>query len=464
MQQTSKYIKLSFLGFALLLLGLSWVSFQQVYVNQTNTNAVEHTQKVLLISEEFISNMKDIETGQRGFLLTKNRVFLEPLNTGQKDALANLDSLDVLVKDNAVQKRCLVKIKELSINKIKALTDNISLIEKGKTIDMSTLEYGKKTMDSLRTRVITFQKNERDLLSIRTNSKNYGLSLMPIYQVLLSFASLVLLGISYYFVNTELKRRFLTEKTLEKKVEELNRSNAELEQFAYVASHDLQEPLRKIRAFSDKLQLKQKELLTNDGQETLSKIASSAARMQTLIDDLLNFSRMVNHKSQQIEEVSLNVLVNDVLEELSVEIHQKNANIEVENLPYLKGYGFQIRQLFLNLISNSLKYALQGVKPEISIKYSEVNAKHIPNIAQSKDNILFHKISIIDNGIGFESQYVEKIFIIFQRLHNRGEFQGNGIGLAICKRVMANHHGFIFAKSKPYEGATFDIYFPATTT
>jgi light-regulated signal transduction histidine kinase (bacteriophytochrome) len=287
---------------------------------------------------------------------------------------------------------------------------------------------------------------------------------MPIYQVLLSFASLVLLGISYYFVNTELKRRFLTEKTLEKKVEELNRSNAELEQFAYVASHDLQEPLRKIRAFSDKLQLKQKELLTNDGKETLSKIASSAARMQTLIDDLLNFSRMVNHKSQQIEKVSLNVLVSDVLEELSVEIYQKNANIEVENLPHLKGYGFQIRQLFLNLISNSLKYSLQGVKPEISIKYTEVNAKQVPNIAQNKDNNLFHKISIIDNGIGFESQYVEKIFIIFQRLHNRGEFQGNGIGLAICKRVMANHHGFIFAKSKPYEGATFDIYFPATTT
>lgn len=464
MQQTSKYIKLSFLGFAILLLGLSWVSYQQVTVNLNSTNAVEHTQKVLLVSEEFISNMKDIETGQRGFLLTKNPIFLEPLNRGKIDALSNLDSLEALVKDNAIQTRCLVKIKELSLNKIKALTENISLVDKGEAVDFSTLEYGKKTMDSLRTRVVTFQKNERDLLDIHINSKNYGQSLMPIYQVLLSFASLVLLGISFYFVNSELKRRFFTEKALEKKVDELNRSNAELEQFAYVASHDLQEPLRKIRAFSDKLQIKQKDFLTNDGKETLNKIASSAARMQTLIDDLLNFSRMVNHKAQQIEKINLNGLLENILEELSDEIHQKNANIGIEKLPSLIGYSFQMRQLFFNLINNSLKYSLKGVNPQISIEYSEVKAKQIENVPFINENQTFHKISVIDNGIGFESQYVEKIFVIFQRLHNRGEFQGNGIGLAICKRVMSNHNGFIFAKSKPYEGATFDVYFPTTTT
>ncbi|MEA5461527.1 CHASE3 domain-containing protein [Arcicella sp. LKC2W] len=464
MQQTSKYIKLSFLGFAILLMGLSWVSYQQVSVNLNSTNAVEHTQKVLLVSEEFISNMKDIETGQRGFLLTQNHTFLEPLNQGKVEALANLDSLEALVKNNAVQTRCLVKIKELGLSKIKALTENISLIDKGRAIDLSTLEYGKKTMDSLRTRVVTFQKNERDLLDIHTNSKNYGQSLMPIYQVLLSFASLVLLGISFYLVNSELKRRYFTEKNLEKKVEELNRSNTELEQFAYVASHDLQEPLRKIRAFSDKLQIKQKDLLSNDGRDTLDKIASSAARMQTLIDDLLNFSRMVNHKAQEIEKISLNDLIEDILEELSDEIHQKNANINIAKLPTLMGYGFQLKQLFLNLINNSLKYSLEGVNSEISIHYSEVKAKQIKHISSPDDHQLFHKISIIDNGIGFESQYVEKIFVIFQRLHNRGEYQGNGIGLAICKRVMANHNGFIFAKSKPYEGATFEVYFPTTTT
>jgi signal transduction histidine kinase len=463
MQQTSKYIKLSFFGFAILLLGLSWVSFQQVSVNLKNTDSVEHTQKVLLISEEFISNMKDIETGQRGYLLTKNKTFLEPLKSGKIEALLNLDTLQLLVSDNAIQKRSLIKIKELSLNKIKALSQNITLVEEGKTINLATLEYGKKTMDSLRTRIVTFQKNEKDLLDIRMNSKKYGQSLMPVYQVLLSFASFVLLGISFYLINSELKRRYFTEKTLEKKIDELNRSNAELEQFAYVASHDLQEPLRKIRAFSDKLQIKQKDLLTSDGQETLHKIASSAARMQTLIDDLLNFSRMVNHKTQQITQIPLNNLIDDILEELSNEITQKNANINIEKLPTLTGYNFQLQQLFFNLINNSLKYSLQGVNPIISIKYSETKAKNIPHVNLVNENQLFHKISIKDNGIGFESQYVEKIFVIFQRLHNRSEFQGNGIGLAICRRVMTNHNGFIFANSSPYEGATFDIYFPTTT-
>ncbi len=463
MKQASKYIKLSFLGFAILLLGLSWVSFQQVSVNLKNTDSVEHTQKVLLVSEVFISNMKDIETGQRGYLLTRNKSFLEPIKSSRIEVLLNLDTLQLLVKDNVVQQRSLVKIKELSLNKINSLTQNIRIVEEGKAIDMAALEHGKKTMDSLRARVSTFQKNEKDLLNIRINSKKYGQSLMPVYQVLLSIASLVLLGISFFLVNSELKRRYFTEKVLEKKVYELNRSNAELEQFAYVASHDLQEPLRKIRAFSDKLQIKQKDFLTLDGKETLDKIAGSAARMQTLIDDLLNFSRMINHKTQQITQVHLNKLIEDILDELSDEINQKNANIDIEKLPILRGYNFQMKQLFFNLINNSLKYSLHGVNPAISIKYAVIKAKYIPLVSLTNENQLFHKISVKDNGIGFENQYAEKIFVIFQRLHNRNEFQGNGIGLTICRRVMANHNGYIFANSSPYEGATFDIYFPTTT-
>ncbi|MES2517438.1 MAG: CHASE3 domain-containing protein [Bacteroidota bacterium] len=460
MQKTLKLIIASFVGFAIMLIGLSWVSYQQSFLNIEYSNAVEHTQRVLIVSEEFISNMKDIETGQRGYLLTKNRSFLEPLETGISLASSHLDTLERLVRDNKIQKNSIAKIRELTFNKIRYIKENIDEVESGKNINLQVMDVGKKTMDTLRTRVKTFQSNEQDLLDIRIHSKNYGQSLMPVYQLLLSLASFFLLIISFYLVNSELKRRYKSENALENKVEELNRSNAELEQFAYVASHDLQEPLRKIRAFSDKLQIRQKEVLSNDGKETLDKIASSAARMQTLIDDLLNFSRMVNHKSQIMEKVELNKVINEVLLDFSDVIKKRDVAFKMINLPSITGYEFQMKQLFFNLISNSLKYAREGVTPIININCLQVKGKTFKDLAPVNEETLYYKISFTDNGIGFENKYAEKIFIIFQRLHNRNEYQGTGIGLAICKRILNNHSGFIFAKSEPYEGTTFDIYFP----
>jgi len=241
---------------------------------------------------------------------------------------------------------------------------------------------------------------------------------------------------------------------LEHKASELARSNAELEQFAFVASHDLQEPLRKIRAFGDRLRMKCETVLPAEGADYLGRMQNAAARMQTLIADLLTFSRVLS-RTEPFEEVDLNQITREVLSDLEVQIEKTGAKIEVGALSKVEADPIQIRQLLQNLIGNALKFQLAGVKPHI-----EIAARVMP----SDDEYTFIgpvcELTVKDNGIGFEEKYLEKIFAVFQRLHNRQEYEGTGIGLAVCRRIVDRHGGTITARSKPGEGATFIVRLP----
>lgn len=249
---------------------------------------------------------------------------------------------------------------------------------------------------------------------------------------------------------TEVKKY---EKELEHRIEELNASNRELEQFAYVASHDLQEPLRKIRAFGDRLISRYKEAIGEDGRNYIERMQNASARMQKLIDDLLTFSR-ISRTLEPFEPVDFNKVIQEVLSDLEIAIEVKQVKIEADTIPVIHARAGQIRQLFQNLISNAIKFSRQDRQPQISIRSELLNVN--PNTGQGK----FCKITINDNGIGFDEKYAEKIFIIFQRLHGKTEYEGTGIGLAICKRIIENHNGSISAHSQPGEGATFEIVFP----
>ena len=249
------------------------------------------------------------------------------------------------------------------------------------------------------------------------------------------------------------------QKMLETKNVELERQNAELASFNYVPSHDLQEPLRKIITFSNRLNQKYADILPVGSREYIDKIVSSATRMSDLIEDLLNFSWVSNSK-EVFEETDLNEIVNAVLVDLEENIKEKKAIINIGILPVLKANPLQMTQLFLNLIGNALKFSKNAVPPEINISARDLSLSEIKKIPNLNLNLNYCKISIKDNGIGFEQKYIDKIFTIFQRLHGKNEYSGTGIGLALSKKIAENHSGYITAQSELNNGAIFIIILP----
>ncbi len=230
--------------------------------------------------------------------------------------------------------------------------------------------------------------------------------------------------------------------------EELARSNEELQQFAFIASHDLQEPLRKITAFGDRLKATCQEALTDKGQDYLQRMQNAAERMQVLIEDLLNLSRITT-RAQPFIEVNLARVAKEVLSDLEIRIAQTQARIEIGELPTIKADPLQMRQLLQNLISNALKFHLDNEPPIVKIYCHKFTDQQL--------NSEYCQIIVEDNGIGFDEKYLDRIFNVFQRLHGRSEYEGTGMGLAICRKIVERHQGSITAKSEPGKGASFIV-------
>jgi signal transduction histidine kinase/CHASE3 domain sensor protein len=263
----------------------------------------------------------------------------------------------------------------------------------------------------------------------------------------------ILLGINFditdeHLLNIELKERNA----------ELEASNKELASFNHVASHDLQEPLRKIQTFISRVSDADKAVLSDSAKDYIYKIEVSAKRMRVLIDDLLLFSR-TNTTKKEFIKTNLSELLENAKSELTEIIDEKKAIITASKLPKLSVIPYQIEQLFINLIGNSLKYSQPDLVPEISIESEKVNSDQFPELLDQNTK-KFYKITFTDNGMGFDPQFKETIFILFQRLHSRQDYPGTGIGLAICKKIVENHKGFITADSTPDVGSVFTVFLP----
>lgn len=586
--KSSIFLKSIFVISIFLIFFISAITYKHISLVSNSSKWVNHSYEISLELERLMSYLKDAETGQRGFIITKDSTFLVPYLTSKKNIDRSFAKVKGYTQNNPQQEQNLRKLEFYISKRQNYLSLSLHMSLKGSVQDKDlkkSLEIGKETMDSIRIQIKEMILLEKKTLAKRELYYNDTIEVTPFFVYLTLLITLLLISVSYMRINKDLDRlkisnnrlavlnetnnlaeivssfgswqlnlenneytfsdniyrllgyspqaftstqenymkyvhaddlqyfkdatakmiddaklapftyritrkdkkvryfrttgRVVTNKSgdkiligtnsdvtdevlasmsLEQQNLELEASNKELLAFNYVASHDLQEPLRKIQTFVSRLSEKEYEKLSESGKEFMARINNSVERMRILIEDLLQYSRTT--KTEKIfEDTDLNELLENAKVDQAQHIEEKNAKIQNQHLPQLKVIPFQIQQLFFNLISNSLKYSKSDVPPEIKISCKKVTASEEDLIPKnSKDK--FYKITFKDNGIGFEQEYAEKIFILFNRLHNKNEYEGTGIGLAICKKIVENHRGFIFATAKPDAGATFIIYLP----
>ena len=442
---------------------VSWLAYDRISNTGTRSEAVNHTYRVRLKNKDLMITLVNIETGQRGYLVTRSEEYLKPYAESRNELKAVKKAMRLLVKDSPAQKSRLDTLDVLIDKKLSVVESNIARAKSGLAVDTLRMKEGQLYMNEIRKVMKRLENDARELLTLRANLQKVADDNSIYFLYLLTGVPMVFLLLFFRLLYLELRRRISFQTVLEQKLTELEHANSELEQFAFVTSHDLQEPLRKIQAFSERLKTRHSDQLSGDGATNLLKINQSAARMQQLINDLLVFSRTANLRERIFEDINLNEVLEEVKEEFLETIQEKRATIVSDVLPTVKGVRFQMVQLFSNLISNAIKYAKAEEDPVIEIECNKVIGAEIAGAGDLQRQNTFYQISFIDNGIGFDAVYAEKIFVIFQRLHNRTEYDGTGIGLALCRRIAANHNGYIYAAPRPRKaGAVFYVYLPKT--
>jgi two-component system CheB/CheR fusion protein len=324
-------------------------------------------------------------------------------------------------------------------------------------VNEKSIKYQKKEKDLLKKDIITSNLEKEKLESaVKKRTKE---SIQVNKELVIQFIEKEKRAAELITANEELAYQN-SEK--EKRAEELLAANKELSAFTYIASHDLQEPLRKTQLFISRI-LEDKDLTLNEkSKDYFNRIQISSNRMQVLINDLLAYSRITETK-ESLSNINLNDTIRNVLQEptLVQTIEATNTTVNYKNLPTIMAVSFQMEQLFTNLIINSIKYSDSNRLPVIDIKCEIMKGSDFLD-DKSYHQISYYKITVADNGIGFEQQYAEKIFMLFQRLHDKQTYTGTGIGLTICKKIVENHHGFIHAKSISNQGTTILIYLPVS--
>lgn len=438
------------------------------------TNELMHTERVMKRTGELYASILERETNLRGYVITKNSDFLTYYNQSNIDAKILIDELQALTIDNAQQQNNIEELRNLVEERVRTFESTIHYLETHENLE------GFVGPTRVKNAIVGYQLikdviyNINDVENKLFLEKNKGLfnniNALPFIVGLISLFS-VTIGLmtlfSIYQYNKAQKNSYLKISDVQGKLREqiqlLDDSNVELEQFAYVASHDLQEPLRKITAFSDLLNVQYADKLEGDGLLYLNRITASAVRMRLLITDLLEYSRAGKIDPDSIRPITLNKVIEELLEDIEISIQDKSADVQVEELPKVLGSDTEFRQVFQNLIANALKFSNPDRPPKITINSVDAETSLLKDFPFLDQNLNYHHIRIIDNGIGFGIEHAEKIFSIFQRLHGKKDFDGTGIGLAITRKIIEKYEGWIYAEGTPDNGAIFHILLPKLT-
>lgn len=448
-----------------LLIGLGLLVFSHFNSLKNYNHEAVHAYTVINQITQAESLLKDADNGTRAFLITKDFSFLQSLFNSNRLLMPALDSLKKLVQDNAMQAKDYENAMKLALQQLK-ISDSLINISNGSseakdsTINALMLR-SRNTMRSYRTVTKHMINIETDQLTYRKKQIGYYQSKLANNFTLLFASVMLIIMILGAWVFIEFKKRVRYQTSLEENIITLNQNNAELEQIAFAASHDLQEPLRKIRIFSDRLRIITKTKPDRDSDLVVEKINRSAIQLQGLIADLVNLTNIVQSK-RTFDSVYLNDILKKNESHFQNEMESCGYRIIAGDLPVVQGSAEQLQRLFFNLFSNSIAFKSAERSPVIIISAKKIRSDTIKNLPQQSAYKEYYHIKFRDNGIGFDDSFREKLFMPFQRLHNYGndEIRRKGMGLAICKRIMVNHNGWIDGDGNEGKGAVIHLYFP----
>lgn len=462
MNQLRKNVIIAFVFAAFALLTVTVISYRSINKFIENSRWLDHTNKVLLDLETLMNLIKESESSYRGLLLIGDKDFIKKYDSIPRHLQERYEHLHFLLRDNRLQDKRLEVLWPVVMKKYEVMNKSISMFrskEDDKKAALALLKDSKHLMDVITVLINQMIRAEKTYLVVRTEEQEMSASSTLWAIIILSFSAMLISVAAFWRINADNVEKTKAKLDLEMKVAALNRSNYELEQFAYAASHDLQEPLRKVRAFGDRLQHRYAKHLDDTGKDYIMRMQGAAERMQNLIEDLLTYSR-INKKEKGFERTNMSEVLKDILSDISELTRRTHAHITYDELPVIEAIPSLIGQLLQNLIINAIKFRKENTEPVIHISSSIKKGKELDQVSKIFAEKEYARIAITDNGIGFDEKYADKIFVIFQRLHGRTEFEGSGIGLAVCKRICEKHHGYISAYSKVGKGATFVIVLP----